>query len=260
MGAAWTIDGHSRHAAPVSLLLTCLEISVPLWLPHLTMAGPGILPQGGHARSPRGQAVPGSRHCVRGPRWTDGPIVWCVGSPARGGTRAELGATVARAGAESDPVTPSWRQRWTWLSGAASAQLSGSCSGRSWSGTRRRWHPSASALSAAATGRTTRRTGRGESGVGWGSCSPLPLPQGMVTLMPGSTVPCTEGGSSPTPSGLARGWGTLLECAVDHERTLVLSTHGSSRLATLTPTQVPASGGGAADSPGCLVPAARSHH
>nr|XP_021138858.1 smoothelin [Columba livia] len=39
------------------------------------MAGPGILPQGGHARSPRGQAVPGSRHCVRGPRWTDGPIL-----------------------------------------------------------------------------------------------------------------------------------------------------------------------------------------
>lgn len=136
---------------------------------------------GGHARSPRNQAVPGSMHCVRGPCRTDGPIVWCVGSPARGGTRAELGATVAGAGAEPDPVTPSWRQRWTWPSGAASARLSGSCSGRSWSGTRRRWHPSASAPSAAATGRTTRRTGRGESGVepgAWVLLSPHLCPRG----------------------------------------------------------------------------------
>ncbi|XP_065759817.1 smoothelin isoform X2 [Muntiacus reevesi] len=54
-----------------------------------------------------------------------------------------------------EPCGSCWRSQRIWQSGGASARPSGSCSGRSWNGRRRPWHPSASAPS----GRTTRRTG-----------------------------------------------------------------------------------------------------
>lgn len=129
-----------------------------------------------------GPTVPGSVCRARGPSRTDGPIVRRVGT--RGGAQHQ-----------ALPCPPSWRPRWTWLSGAASARPSGSCSDRSWRGTRRHWHPNASDPSAAATGRTTRRTGCGEYSLGG----------------PRSSAPCSfpyadgcGAGSSLAPGGCVR--------------------------------------------------------
>lgn len=179
LGAAQTTDGHScraslspcpsrawrsqcQHASPSPWLIPASH-SWGWWGGGSCMlpAGPGSAGQ----RVPCAWASPDRRpHCM------------ARGQPAAARRRAvpglSQGATVAGAGAEPCPVTPSWRQRWTWPSGAASARPSGSCSGRSWSGTRKRWHPSVFAQSVAVTDRTTRRTGLGESGLGLGSRAP----------------------------------------------------------------------------------------
>lgn len=138
------------------------EVSVPPWQPLLTMVGPSILPLGGCAHFPQCQAAwtghvsATQRQCLC-PECGQLMAVWQRAVP---GLRWGLsGQSQCRA----LPCAPSWRPHWTWLSGAASARLSGSCSGRSWSGTRRRWHPSASAQNAAAVDRTTRRTGHSKS-------------------------------------------------------------------------------------------------
>lgn len=159
--------------APVSLPLTCLDVSVPPRQPLLAMAGPSVLPPGGAVLAPCGARQCRAVCAMRvGRTRQTAPLYGMWAARRRAALAPSQGAAAVGAGAEPCPVTPSWRQRWTWRSGAASARPSGSCSGRSWSGTRRRWHPSASARSAAATGRTTRRTGRGESGVGPESHSP----------------------------------------------------------------------------------------
>lgn len=167
-------------------------------------------PRGGRAHSLRARQCQAACALCVGPARQMGPLYCVWAAPWRAAPGLSRRPAVAGASAEPCPVTPSWRQRWTWPSGAASARPSGSCSGRSWSGTRRHWHPSASARSVAATGRTTRRTGRGESSVALGPASPPPsaLSQGMVASMPDPTVARTdleghEGGSSPALSG---GW------------------------------------------------------
>lgn len=163
----------------VSLPLTCLEVSVSACQP-LTMADPSIpllgVVVGGSCMLPAGPGSAGQRVPCAWASPDRRPHCMARGQPAAARRRAvpglSQGATVAGAGAEPCPVTPSWRQRWTWPSGAASARPSGSCSGRSWSGTRKRWHPSVFARSVAVTDRTTRRTGLGESGLGLGSHAP----------------------------------------------------------------------------------------
>lgn len=75
--------------APVSLLLTGPEVSVPPWQPLLATAGSRHPVPGRLCPIPAGQAVSGSVCPARGPGQTDGPIVPCVGSPVEGGTRAE---------------------------------------------------------------------------------------------------------------------------------------------------------------------------
>lgn len=217
-----TLGGCTDHRwafmprAPVSLPLTCLEVSVPPWLV------PASCPRGGRARSPRGQAVLGSVRRARGPRQTDGPIVQRVGSvrqPGGGRHRGQAGgpqwpelvlspALSHTAGGNAGPGRAAPHPL-----GHQGAAAAGAGAGRGGTG-----------IQALPPGARQQPTGRqGELAAvspawGWHPAHPLPLPQGTVASMPGPTMAWTdlagcEGGSSPAPSGLACGRGPIAEFA-----------------------------------------------